>query len=226
MRHLLEEWTEQLPKHLGLIRAENCASQLGKDPTIDRFRTILTMRYHNIRLLIHRVVLVRLCDSLDDLNSRSQEILALQDVAWSTMQIATDSATEIITIVRTVVESDLVRRGLLGEWWFTLYYSMSFFLMAMLSIINGLHVAFDAALVLFTVFLLTKRSDFLKLWTPSTTPDLMKQAFIGCIGPLRRLDEGNRTIDKCCRCLQRLAEAWNLIGIIFSVILSKLKLFY
>ncbi|QKX58192.1 uncharacterized protein TRUGW13939_05313 [Talaromyces rugulosus] len=91
MRHLLEEWTEQLPKHLGLIRAQNCTSQLGKDPTIDRFRTILTLRYHNIRLLIHRVVLVRLCDSLDDLNARGQDVLALQDVAWSTMQIATDS---------------------------------------------------------------------------------------------------------------------------------------
>jgi hypothetical protein len=126
MRHLLEEWTEQLPKHLGLIRAQNCTSQLGKDPTIDRFRTILTLRYHNIRLLIHRVVLVRLCDSLDDLNARGQDVLALQDVAWSTMQIATDSASEIINIVLTVVESDLVRRGLLGAWWFTLYYSMYF----------------------------------------------------------------------------------------------------
>lgn len=126
MRHLLEEWTEQLPKHMGIIQAQNCISGLSNNPAIDRFRAILTLRYHNIQLLIHRVVLVRLCDSLGDFDARNHDILALQDVAWSTLQIATESATEIINVVSAVVESDWVRRGLLGAWWFTLYYSLSF----------------------------------------------------------------------------------------------------
>ncbi|KUL87719.1 hypothetical protein ZTR_05827 [Talaromyces verruculosus] len=126
MRHLLEEWTEQLPKHMGIIQAQNYISQLSNDPVVDRFRAILTLRYHNIRLLIHRVVLVRLCDSLGDFDTRNHDILALQDVAWSTLQIAAESATEIINVVSAVVESDWVRRGLLGAWWFTLYYSLSF----------------------------------------------------------------------------------------------------
>ena len=118
MRHLLEEWIEQLPAHMGLIRAENCAAQLGKDPITDRFRTILTLRYHNLQVLIHRAVLLRLCDYQD------QKILALQDIAGSTVQITTESVTEIINIVRFVVEAGLVQQALLGAWWFTLYYSL------------------------------------------------------------------------------------------------------
>ncbi|KAJ5830443.1 putative transcriptional regulatory protein [Penicillium chrysogenum] len=187
MRHSLEEWIEQLPAHMRLIRAENCAAELGKDPTNDRFRTILTLRYHNLQVLIHRAVLLRLCDYQD------QNILALQDIAWSTEQITIESATEIINIVRFVVEAGLVQQGLLGAWWFTLYYM------------------FDAALILFTI-LLVKRFSSIKLYPP-TTLDSIKEVFLSCIEPLRRLDEGNRTVDKCCRCLQALSEVWNSIEI-------------
>ncbi|KAL2833911.1 fungal-specific transcription factor domain-containing protein [Aspergillus cavernicola] len=192
MRHLLEEWIPQLPGHMFLIRGQDCAAQLGKDPAIDRFRIILTLRYHNLRILIHRVVLVRLCEWIDDFDIQDHDILVLQDVTRSTVQVTIDSATEIINIVRTVVESQSVRRGLLGAWWFTLYYT------------------FDAALVLFTILLLAKRSSFVDLCPPKS-PDSLKQTFLSCIEPLRRLDEGNRTIDKCCRCLQTLAEVWNVI---------------
>ena len=124
MRLSLEEWVEQLPAHMGLIRAENCTAQLVKDPTIDRFRTILTLRYHNLQVLIHRAVFVRLCDYLGDFDVQDQNILALQDVAWSTVQITIKSVTEIINIVRSVVEAGL-QQVLLGAWWFTLYYSLS-----------------------------------------------------------------------------------------------------
>ncbi|KAL4863687.1 fungal-specific transcription factor domain-containing protein [Aspergillus spectabilis] len=193
MRHLLEEWIPQLPAHMALIRGQDCATQLGNDPAIDRFRMILTLRYHNLRILIHRAVLVRLCESIDDFDIHSHDILVLQDVTRSTVQITIDSATEIINIVRTVVESQSVQRGLLGAWWFTLYYT------------------FDAALVLFTMFLLAEQSSFVDLCSPNSA-DSLKQTFLSYIEPLRRLDEGNRTIDKCCRCLQALAEVWNVIG--------------
>jgi hypothetical protein len=125
MRNSLEQWVEQLPAHMRLIQAQNGITQLGKDPSINRSRTILSLQYHNIRLLVHRVVLVRLCDCLDDLEAHGYDSLCLRDIAWSTVHIALESATEIIDIVRTVVESQGVRRGLLGAWWFTLYYSPS-----------------------------------------------------------------------------------------------------
>ncbi|KAL4940553.1 fungal-specific transcription factor domain-containing protein [Aspergillus oleicola] len=123
MRHLLEEWVPSVPAHMSLIKSSECSTQLGKDRGIDRFRLVLTLRYHNLRLLIHRVVLVRLCESIDDHEVLGHDCLALQDIAKSTMQISLDSASEIISIVKTVVESGWQQQGLLGFWWFTLYYS-------------------------------------------------------------------------------------------------------
>ncbi|OKL55356.1 hypothetical protein UA08_09423 [Talaromyces atroroseus] len=122
MRHSLEAWVEQLPTHMRLIQSQNCLAQLGRDPSIDRSRTILTLQYHNIKLLVHRVVLVRLCDCLDDLDAQGHDSLCLRDISWSTVHIALESATEIINIVRTFVESAGVRRALLCPWWFSLYY--------------------------------------------------------------------------------------------------------
>ncbi|KAL4861208.1 fungal-specific transcription factor domain-containing protein [Aspergillus spectabilis] len=193
MRHLLEEWIPQLPAHMPLTRGLDIPTQVGKNPTTDRFRLVLTLRYHNIRILIHRVVLVRLCESIEDFDVQDQDALALQDISRSTVQITLESAIEIINTVRGVVESERVPCGLLGAWWFTLYY------------------VFDAALVVFTVFLLARHSSVVSINPPHSLASL-KQIFLGCIEPLRQLDEGNRTIEKCCRCLQRLAEVWDVIG--------------
>ncbi|KAL4928070.1 putative C6 transcription factor [Aspergillus undulatus] len=195
MRHLLETWVAGLPFHISLLNSKDCSLQLGKDVGIDRFRLLLTLRYHNLRILIHRVVLVRLCDSIDDYHDgQGQEYdpMALQDIARSTTQISTESAAQIIDIVRFVVDSEWLQPRRLGSWWFTLYYT------------------FDAALVLFTVSLLTKHSSCVPIIPPSAI-DSAKQTFLSCIEPLRRLDESNHTIERCCRCLQTLGEVWNAI---------------
>jgi hypothetical protein len=72
-------------------------------------------------------------------------------------------------------------------------------------------LAFDAALVIFTVFLLAKRSSFISLPAPHSTYSL-KTTFFGCIQPLQHLDVGNPTISKCCRRLEKLGEVWNALG--------------
>ncbi|KAL4965735.1 Zn(II)2Cys6 transcription factor [Aspergillus stella-maris] len=192
LRHLLEEWVPSVPAHMALIKSSDCTGQLGRDRGIDRFRLILTLRYYNVRLLINRTVLVRLCEGMDDHAVQSHDCLALQDIARSTVQMCVESATEIINILRIVVESERQQQGLLGFWWFALYYT------------------FDAALVIFTIFLLEKHSTCVAI-SPLHSTDSLKHTFLSCIGPLRRLDEGNRTIDRCCRCLEALAEAWNTL---------------
>ncbi|KAL5340166.1 fungal-specific transcription factor domain-containing protein [Aspergillus crustosus] len=192
MRHLLDEWVPRLPMHMPLIKAVEIPIQLGKNATIDRFRLVLTMRYHNLRILTHRVVLARLCEMIEDYDLQDQDALALHDISRSTVHIVLESATDIIDTVHSVVESERVPCGLLGAWWFTLYY------------------AFDAALVIFTIFLLAKRSTYVSIDPPHSLPSL-KQTFVGCIGSLRRLEEQNQTIEKCAQCLQRLAEVWDII---------------
>jgi ABC-type polar amino acid transport system ATPase subunit len=92
-----------------------------------------------------------------------------------------------------------------------------------LLISDSFDTAFDAALVIFTIYLLVKRSAFVNL-SPPNTFDSLKQTFMRCIEPLQQLDEGNRTIDKCCRCLQRLAEVLDLIGITFQSLFQLLDI--
>ncbi|KAL4953558.1 fungal-specific transcription factor domain-containing protein [Aspergillus filifer] len=193
MRHLLEEWVPSVPAHMSLIKSSDCTTHLGRDRGVDRFRLMLTLRYHNLRLLINRTVLVRLCEAMDDHAVQSHDCLALQDIAKSTVQICLESALEIIDILRIVVESGWHQQGLLGFWWFTLYYT------------------FDAALIVFTIFLLEKHSTCVTI-SPLHSKDSLRHTFLSCIRSLRQLDEGNRTIDRCCRCLEALAEIWNALG--------------
>ncbi|KAL3461942.1 fungal-specific transcription factor domain-containing protein [Aspergillus heterothallicus] len=192
LRHSLQEWVSQLPSHMGLITARECLTDIGRNPTIDRFRIILTMRYHNIRLLIHRVVLVRLCEYIDDGDDLNHDTLALQDIIRSTVQISLESATEIINILGTLAEAQWAQRGLLGVWWCTLYHT------------------FDAALVIFTIFLLANRSTLVTLPSPHSAESL-KHAFFGSISPLRQIDLGNQTIEKCCGRLEKLCSVWNVL---------------
>ncbi|KAJ0420236.1 fungal-specific transcription factor domain-containing protein [Aspergillus carlsbadensis] len=193
LRQALDEWVAQLPAHMTLIKSQHCITDIGKNPTIDRFRIILTIRYHNLRLLIHRAILLRLCELLDDYDDmHTPDTLVLQDIARSTVHISIESATEIIGIVRNLVESQWAQRGLLGVWWCALYNT------------------FDAALVIFTVFVLAKRSSFISLPAQYSTYSL-KATFFGCIEPLQHLDVGNPTIETCCRRLEKLGEVWNAL---------------
>ena len=116
MRHLLEEWVLRVPVHMALMQSSDCTTQLGRDMGVDRFRLILTLRYHNLRLLINRNVLVRLCEAMDDHAVQSHDCLALQDIARSTVLICVEYAMEIINILRIVVESERQQQGLLGFW--------------------------------------------------------------------------------------------------------------
>ena len=122
MRHSLDEWNKELPPTMRLIKEMDISEHTVKDLTLDRFHTILTLRYHNLSILIHRGVLVQLCDHMDDLGSQTQDILALMDAARSTVRICVESATDIIMLVHAVAKSDGVFRNVLGAWWFTLYY--------------------------------------------------------------------------------------------------------
>ncbi|KAL2870041.1 fungal specific transcription factor domain-containing protein [Aspergillus lucknowensis] len=115
--------------------------------------------------------------------------LALDDISQGTVRLSIDSATHIIGIVRTAVNAGQARRGLFASWRFTLI---------------------DAALVIFTIFLLSKQSNLVGAW-PLISSEALKETFHTCIESLQRLDKGNGTVDKRCQCLQMLAELWNVI---------------
>lgn len=90
-----------------------------------RLRFVLTLRYANVRILLHRTVLVKFLEGPED-SQDSQDTTLLHGVGWNSIEIAKRSAKEIICLVHLVVQSPVTskKRGLLGAWWFSLYYSM------------------------------------------------------------------------------------------------------
>ena len=128
LRQSLEEWTRQLPPHMPLFKAAEYQQPLDADPNLNRLRSILTLRYHNLRILVNRVVLVRLFKAFDDnATDRSQDldVAGLRDIIGSTVDTCISSATAIVDLVHVVAKGGVNHRTMLGAWWFTLYYGPS-----------------------------------------------------------------------------------------------------
>ena len=88
-----------------------------------RLRVIITLRYNNLRILLHRPVLTSLLTRAGKDETGMDDVSITRQVGSSSVQICTRSAKEVIGIVCALVRSKGPARGLLGAWWFSLYYS-------------------------------------------------------------------------------------------------------
>ncbi|OCT54128.1 C6 transcription factor [Cladophialophora carrionii] len=105
------------------------------DPVFDRLSVILTLRYLNTRILLHRPILSAFLRQRS--GPRTAESLAREDPFFNdlgdrSVRICQQSAMEIVDIVYKTSKPP----ALLGAWWFTAYYT------------------FNAALVIFSCILL------------------------------------------------------------------------
>lgn len=126
----LFSWERSLPDSVKLINLDQMrdlrntiTSEL--DFVALRFRIVLTLRYSNFRVLLHRPVLVRFIDSCGQLQSDPQQLQLLQQLGLNSIQISMDSTVQIIDLVHDIVHQTDYQHKLLGAWWFSLYYSMS-----------------------------------------------------------------------------------------------------
>ena len=62
MEHQLVEWERALPKDMGLRNSRDIPFESDDANQIERYRVVITLRYHNLRILIHRVVVVKFQD--------------------------------------------------------------------------------------------------------------------------------------------------------------------
>lgn len=126
----LEEWRCQVVPNLGIHLwhtplLPNDLAQMDQESTIrHRFGIVLSVRYHNLRILLYRQFLEGYLDSYGS-NENSQQNKLLQQIGISGVQNCIESAQCIITTVHTITSSNGWRRGLLGAWNYSLYYSMS-----------------------------------------------------------------------------------------------------
>jgi hypothetical protein len=124
MEQQLMDWERELPPSLCLRKPQDIPVD-SSDPS-EKFRIILTLRYLNLRILLHRSMLERFLDiiGLDDTNPT--ELALLQQIGANSVDICVRSSMDIIATVSTIVKAGACLHGILGAWWFTLYYSETY----------------------------------------------------------------------------------------------------
>jgi hypothetical protein len=202
MEQQLVEWERLLSPTLALRQSDEfLTSAQVNDPSslaLERFRTILTLRHHNVRVLLHRPILVKFLDitGRKSLDSDVQEVNLMQQIGNNSVQICVQASMDIIGIVSTMVASNGTHRNLLGAWWFSLYYT------------------FNAALAVFAVLLILKdqsMKDGPSLSLPVSSMDLHR-SFADAVLALRRLDSQNRMVDRCASYLEQLGGLLETLG--------------
>ncbi|RFU31829.1 hypothetical protein B7463_g4515, partial [Scytalidium lignicola] len=191
----LEEWEKQLSPLFGLriTKAPFNVQDLNKinldSLIIERFNCVLSLRFHNLRVLLHRQFLEKLLDACsgNDSNTQSMETRILQQLGTNSVQTCVESAMVIISIVHTVVMSTGWYRGLLGAWNFSLFYT------------------FNAGLVIFGALVVApKDSNLTSQWG---FVEQCRPYFGMAIEALQNLDRGNRVIERCAEYLSQLSSA-------------------
>ncbi|KAB8256860.1 fungal-specific transcription factor domain-containing protein, partial [Aspergillus pseudonomiae] len=195
----LFSWERQLPDAMRLINSDGVeeAHQVAAsdyDFAALRFRIILTLRYANYRLLLHRPILVRFLDACGGSQSDPQQLQLLHQLGLSSMQICADSTMQIIDLVYDIVHRSDKRPNLLGAWWFSLYYT------------------FNAALVILGILIVCREGSMSGQLASGVVDKIRKYPF-HAVAALLKLDTGNRMVDRCRLYLERLITSSGLYAI-------------
>lgn len=203
MEQQLFSWERSLPPSLQLV-STTVLTEMPPEQTSSsfhyfswKFRVILTLRYLNLRVLLHRPVLVKFIAASRCPDRDPRDLELLQQMGMNSMQIVVDSAMEIIDIVWRIVSEPGWKQSLLGAWWFSLYYSKIVMTSWRSSDIPAnLFLAFNAAVVLIGAVWVYRDTS---LCSASMTAQAKKvqQYPSRAVMALSKLDDGNRLIDRC-----------------------------
>lgn len=124
----LDTWKNKLDPSLHLIDFHHPLPQVGSTNRLNgKFRVVLTLRYHNLNILLHRPILSLALSMLRDNDSDTASSLSALSsaVIRAVVESSIQSAMQIIDLVHTIMHAEGIQRDLLGAWWFALYYSES-----------------------------------------------------------------------------------------------------
>lgn len=132
----LEEWRHGLVPSLGLhvlqkpLTARDIDLMTEDSVIFQRFNIVLSLRFHNLRILLHRKFLEKFLDmgGMASSGMTGSDVKIPQQVGVNSVHNCVESAIIIISTVHTVATTTGWHRGLLGAWNFSLYYSKTFYL--------------------------------------------------------------------------------------------------
>ncbi|CAK7204575.1 hypothetical protein SEUCBS139899_007333 [Sporothrix eucalyptigena] len=151
----LEAWKAQLTNNqLSVYDAPMAPKDLegieADDKISARYIVVLSVRYHNLQILLHRPILEKLLETCGGRRSQpsnnsssaasslsSSSSAKLIQMGLGSVEACIHSAQAIISIVHTIVLADGPRRDLLGAWNFSLFYTFN----AALAIFAAMHIA-------------------------------------------------------------------------------------
>ena len=125
LRKRLRVWVASLPSTLQLCAPE--LDMLSENTQANRLRVILTLRYHNLGVLIHKPLLSATISQIFSKDSVTGGGLQyLTQLAMAEAHECIRSAENTINIVHTIITVDPTSRNNLGVGFFTLYYGKSY----------------------------------------------------------------------------------------------------
>lgn len=124
MEEDLQHWEYALPHNLQIVRPPNLPLATSDyDRVVGRFRTMLSLRYLNLQILVQRPPMCKAVDQLSDISTTWQ--ISLSDLAKRSIDRCMSSAEETIHIIHGTLANPELGWSLLGAWWFSLYYLFS-----------------------------------------------------------------------------------------------------
>ena len=189
----LNRWQSSLPAELSMVVSTALPIPASfRDRTVDRFRTMLTLRYHNLSILVHRPLL---CKSLDFLAESIPEVWSnsVSRMTKDAVDACLGGAEETINIVHGILTDPTLGSSVLGAWWFTLYY------------------LFNGSLVVFANSLIQRSTQPGPLGIRPMDIEHLNRA----IDAFRLLDSENRIVDRCreyVEYLLKVLERWSQNG--------------
>ncbi|GKU10880.1 hypothetical protein FLAG1_10192 [Fusarium langsethiae] len=139
----LSDWQHSLPQDMTLRSVEELPQNTHEDAHAslrERFRIILTLRYLNVQLLLHRPVFIRSLGALlKDPKTPHRHIGSINSMHANLDRVFIQVAENTIDIIHAILKRPDHGRHLIGAWWFTLYYAFS----AALAIFGSLLISLD-----------------------------------------------------------------------------------
>ena len=195
----LSEWEHTLVGPLCLRIPSSVL--LDQESALDeRFRVILTLRYLNLQILLHRPVLSRCLELRGNSSDKSHTLRSAEQMIANSIETCVLSSENIIAIVHSIVSAK-PSVELLGAWWFSLYYCKR-----TSRIISGVATdyfeVFSAALVIFASSLIPPGQAA----QPSVAQVEQRCAFLGqATDAIRHLDGETQVSRRCIDHLEKLS---------------------
>jgi hypothetical protein len=200
----LAAWKAELPPQIRVKRKEEIIEYLEDPSVFSPLSTVITLRYLNVRTLLHRSMVARFLDYDGQDSGGSEEWSFLQEFGRTSLEVSVRSATEMIAIIYTASEG---RHRMLTTWWFSIYYSQYPKVFASLS--TDRFIVFSSALIVFAAMVIKHKQG---LQISGFESGELASSLQRALQALENLGDDTRIATRCRKNLKKLVHVASTIS--------------